>query len=127
MGQAVFCHALTPYIFFCFGTHRVFLRTPGLSQSLYIHKILFVFFTGLSSFAPCWEIPCERENLGEDETFLNMVFSLGMVELVSYWKTACPKEVIVEPWGLSEEQVSRIYGSSPGIDDITAVVILLFP
>ena len=25
---------------------------------------------GLSSFAPCWEIPCDRENLGEDEIFL---------------------------------------------------------
>ncbi len=72
---------------------------------------------GLSSFAPCWEIPCDRENLGEDETFLNMVFSLGMVELVSYWKTACPKEVIVEPWGLSEEQVKwwkRLYFNGLG-------------
>lgn len=72
---------------------------------------------GLSSFTPQWEIPCEKENMGEDETFLNMVFSLGMVELVSYWKIACPKEVVVEPWGLSEEQVKwwkRLYFNGLG-------------
>lgn len=61
---------------------------------------------GLSSFAPTWEIPCDREDLGEDETFLNMVFSLGMVELISYWKIACPREVVIEPYGLSREQIS---------------------
>lgn len=60
---------------------------------------------GLSSFAPSWEIPCNRENLGEDDIFSNMVFSLGMVELVSYWKIACPKEVVVECAGLSGEQI----------------------
>lgn len=59
---------------------------------------------GLASFAPTWEIPCDRENIGEDETFLNMVFSLGMVELISYWKIACPKEVVIEPYGLSAAQ-----------------------
>lgn len=72
---------------------------------------------GLSSFAPRWEIPCNRENVGEDETFLNMVFSLGMVELISYWKITCPKEVIVEPWGLSEEQIQwwkRLYFNGLG-------------
>lgn len=61
---------------------------------------------GLSSFAPTWEIPCDREDLGEDDTFLNMVFSLGMVELISYWKIACPKEVVIEPYGLSKEQIA---------------------
>lgn len=72
---------------------------------------------GLSSFAPSWEIPCAVENPGEDETFLNMVFSLGMVELISYWKTACPREVIIEPWGLSKEQVKwwkRLYFNGLG-------------
>lgn len=61
---------------------------------------------GLASFAPSWEIPCNREELGEDETFLHMVFSLGLVELISYWKIACPKEVIIEPFGLSGEQIA---------------------
>lgn len=72
---------------------------------------------GLASFEPRWEIPCNRENLGEDDTFLNMVFSLGMVELISYWKIACPREVIVEPWGLTEKQIKwwkRLYFNGLG-------------
>ncbi len=36
----------------------------------------------------------------------NLVFSLGMVELVSYWKAACCKNVIIECGCLSDEQVS---------------------
>lgn len=61
---------------------------------------------GLSSFAPTWEIPCDKENMGEDEKFLHMVFSLGMVELISYWKIACPPEVVIEPYGLDAEQIA---------------------
>ncbi len=61
---------------------------------------------GLSSFAPTWEIPCDKENIGEDEKFLNMVFSLGMVELISYWKITCPPEVVIEPYGLTKEQIA---------------------
>lgn len=61
---------------------------------------------GLSFFAPTWEIPCTKEELWDDEAFLNMVFSLGMVELISYWKIACPPEVVIEPYGLSGEQIA---------------------
>lgn len=31
-----------------------------------------------------------------------MLFSLGMVELISYWKCACPPRVVVECGGLDE-------------------------
>ncbi len=29
---------------------------------------------------------------------------LGLVELISYWKAACPKRVVIEPYKLTEEQ-----------------------
>lgn len=32
-------------------------------------------------------------------------FHLGLVELISYWKAACPKEIIIEAGRLSEEQL----------------------
>ena len=32
-----------------------------------------------------------------------IVFSLGMVELVSYWKSACPPQIIVKCGALSKE------------------------
>jgi len=58
---------------------------------------------GLAAFSPQWTF----KNTGVDTdnaTFEEMVFSLGMVELVSYWKIACPKKVIVEAGCLDEYQ-----------------------
>ncbi len=35
----------------------------------------------------------------------NLVFHIGMIELISYWKIACPKKVIIMPFALDDEQV----------------------
>ena len=37
--------------------------------------------------------------------FRNIIFNMGMIELVSYWKAACPPRVLVKPVHLSSEQV----------------------
>lgn len=34
----------------------------------------------------------------------NLVFHLGLIELFSYWKTACPPKIIIEPGSLDEAQ-----------------------
>jgi hypothetical protein len=36
----------------------------------------------------------------------SFVFSIGMTELVSYWKSACPPRVIIRPFALRPEQVA---------------------
>ena len=62
---------------------------------------------GLASFHPTWEFPKKRGEqrcFKENGTFQKLVFSLGMVELISYWKTACPPVVKVEAGSLTEEQ-----------------------
>ncbi len=65
----------------------------------------------------------------------NLVFHIGMVELVSYWKLACPPEVIVEPHQLLPDQLSwwkKLYlnglgeffylnGITPGPDDFMRI------
>lgn len=63
---------------------------------------------GLSSFSPYWEFPkkqgdtvCYREN----GTFHTMAFSLGMVELISYWKLTCSPTVKIEASCLNQEQI----------------------
>ena len=33
-----------------------------------------------------------------------LAFQIGMTELVSYWKIACPKKVVIKPFALSESQ-----------------------
>ncbi|MBI2330365.1 UDP-N-acetylmuramoyl-L-alanine--D-glutamate ligase [Candidatus Daviesbacteria bacterium] len=35
----------------------------------------------------------------------NLVFNLGMVELLSYWKAACPKQIIIKAGDLDEDQI----------------------
>ena len=69
-------------------------------------KIVYNFETvGLTEFHPYWIFPKEGIDTG-DPVFEEFVFSLGMVELVSYWKAACPPLVRVECGYLSEEQIA---------------------
>ncbi len=40
-----------------------------------------------------------------DELLQNLAFHVGLIELISYWKTACPQRVIVRAGELNEKQV----------------------
>ena len=62
---------------------------------------------GLSSFAPCWTFPRPEcaDGTAVDGLMERMVFSLGMVELVSYWKITCSPQVVVEAGALDEKQI----------------------
>ena len=62
----------------------------------------------LSKFEP--EIKILKKDIGfrEDinsEFVKNIVFNMGMIELISYWKCACPPKVIIECGYLKEEQI----------------------
>ncbi len=63
---------------------------------------------GLSEFAPTWTFPVKdkKADFASDETFRNMAFSLGMVELISYWKIACPPVVRIKNASLSEDMIT---------------------
>ena len=58
-------------------------------------------------FRPTITIPIREfmlsENLNEIK-LRNILFHIGMIELISYWKAACPKEIVVKPYSLNEEQ-----------------------
>ena len=58
-------------------------------------------------FRPTLEIPArpffEWESIPE-EVLQFLAFQIGMTELVSYWKIACPKRVVVKPFALTESQ-----------------------
>ncbi|MBN2639009.1 MAG: hypothetical protein JXR65_07975 [Bacteroidales bacterium] len=41
-----------------------------------------------------------------DKMLQNLAFHIGMVELISYWKAACPPKVVIKPYQLNEEQIS---------------------
>lgn len=58
-------------------------------------------------FRPTLEIPA-RSFLDWDsipaEQLESLAFQIGMTELVSYWKIACPKQVVVKPFTLTDSQ-----------------------
>lgn len=62
--------------------------------------------TGLSEFSPEWKIrKSSPENITDDEKLRKLVFSLGMVELVSYWKITCSPVVKVLCGKLDDKQI----------------------
>ncbi len=72
-------------------------------------KIIFVFrLTDEIIFKPLHRIPLpagfRKDNLA-DELLQNIIFNLGMVELISYWKAACSPKLLVKPYALSKDQI----------------------
>lgn len=66
---------------------------------------------GLSDFTPSWKFPKGNyegntlEQLKNNSIMQKLVFSLGMVELISYWKITCSKEVEVLCANLQEKEI----------------------
>ena len=80
-------------------------------------KLTFYFsIDGLCTFAPTTEI--ETANLTvlndpESETAQAIVFALGLTELISYWKAACPPTVIVRCGHLSDWDKELVCDPNP--------------
>lgn len=67
----------------------------------------FVFsIDGLADFHPGWSFPKPADiSIKDDKTFSRLAFSLGLAEIVSYWKAVCAPEIKIECGHLSPEQV----------------------
>ncbi len=61
----------------------------------------------LSQFHPTFTLKKPDSGMiANEEMIRKAAFSLGMVELISYWKISCPKEVWIACNNLNEDQVS---------------------
>lgn len=71
-------------------------------------RVVYDFETpGLSEFHPGWTFPVQRELTEETANILGeLIFQLGMVETISYYKITCPKRVRVLCGTLTNEQKS---------------------
>ena len=68
-------------------------------------SFVFHFRMDKYSFDPCWHFSHDFIKNAADKELLNYaVFSLGMAELVSYWKCACPPVVKINCGSLCKEQ-----------------------
>ena len=68
---------------------------------------------GKYTFCPGFSIPKKKFFLSfptyesvQSPLFQNLIFHIGLIELISYWKSACPPKVIVKGQHLSKVQVS---------------------
>ena len=41
-----------------------------------------------------------------EQIIRNFVFHIGLIELISYWKAACPPQIIIKPYHLDDDQVA---------------------
>ena len=56
-------------------------------------------------------------NLFSSADLENIVFHIGMIELLSYWKAACSPKIIIKPFAINEEQIrwwKKIYFNGLG-------------
>lgn len=69
------------------------------------HVTFYFAIPGLSEFDPEWEFPiCIDEGEIDEELLNRLLFNLGMVETISYYKSVCPKNVSVKCGILTQEQ-----------------------
>lgn len=86
--------------------HHPALRYKGYTLTRQADQVCATFHITLEpsiEFRPTLTFPAQ----GIDEAQLApYLFHLGMVELLSYWKAACPPRIIIEGYKLSDEQVA---------------------
>ena len=95
------------YAFFSFDSYAYSLHDKNISISFKFNLSDRYFFN------PTLIIPLKdifRGNSlpqeGNAAIWNNLVFHIGMIELVSYWKAACPPKVVIKCHQLSFEQIN---------------------
>lgn len=61
------------------------------------------------SFKPThvFNIPTNfQEDRVSDSLFRNIIFNLGMIELLSYWKSACPPKIVIKAARITDDQIA---------------------
>ena len=90
------------YQFFRFQRYDYTLNDESLSVKFYFSIDDKYFFT------PSFELPTRKfysfNDLDNNELD-TIVFNIGMIELISYWKLACPKKVLIAPYSLDDNQI----------------------
>ena len=67
-------------------------------------KIVYTFsIDNLCEFKPSLEIPFSNNNLNEDYLH-TLAFNIGMIEAISYWKSTCAPNFIIECGSLDSQQ-----------------------
>ena len=105
-GQQKFMQFRKEYPFMEYSGYNAIVDQVGLHVSYEFN------LSGKYTFRPGFSIPKRRflQNFPATETlkspvYQNLLFHIGMIELISYWKATCSPEVIIKHQKLSDEQV----------------------
>lgn len=103
-------HAYAKYNKFRTDYPAFFYRRAEIKETEKELQLVYHFeIPGLSSFAPAWTFPKPAAKSGQlvsqHPLMKKMIFNLGMVELVSYWKITCSPKVVIEAGALTGEQI----------------------
>lgn len=99
-GQQKYDELRKKYPEFIYNSYEIEVKNEKL-------KIKYNFeVPGLAKFQPTWVIPSSQYREENAEAIERLVFNLGMVELISYWKIACPSNVVIKCGSLSSKQIS---------------------
>lgn len=101
-NQSRFHQLRRQYPFFVFQSYSIH-RDKGSIELKFNFNLANQFV-----FEPVIRIPARQFYKWDaipDEALEQLVFQIGMVELVSYWKLACPPQVIVKPFKLETWQI----------------------
>lgn len=82
----------------------------GYSVDEDVNRLLVTYHFNLAdkfSFYPTLEFIKGKYHLESISETLkeNFLFNIGLVELISYWKAACPPNIIIKPFKLSDDQI----------------------
>lgn len=138
-NQAKYDSLRERFAVFCFQKYEYFLE-DGMFSAKFNFKLEDGASDGADSvdFNPCFEVPARDFYHWKSipkEILDVLVFNIGMIELVSYWKIACPKKVVVKPYHLDDEQIrwwKKLYfnglgeffylnGINAGFDDFMSI------
>ena len=140
-NQAKYDSLRERFAVFCFQNYEYFLE-DGSFFAKFNFSLCEEHQTGGNEetieFHPCFEIPARHFYHWEaipKEILDVLVFNIGMIELVSYWKIACPKKVVIKPYHLDNEQINwwkKLYfnglgeffylnGINAGFDDFMSI------
>lgn len=72
----------------------------------FINITYYFTIDGLTTFTPKYQIPKKALVNKLDKFGEYLVFHIGLVELISYWKCACPKNVIIKAGYIDEDQIN---------------------
>lgn len=94
-----FEHLRNTYPFFTYDSYDAFVDNDNLCITYHFA------IDGLASFAPTWTIPLQGHSIDINDPLLHRyIFSLGCVELLSYWKLTCSPTIKINCGSLDHYQ-----------------------